>query len=111
MDLYCKLLIIILLLIANAVFGQTGTINVDQNHTGHKIFGLPTPTASNEAATKGYADSIGGGGGGTGTVTSSKLSALGMPTSRDFRRISRDFAPSLFSDGSFMVRTPLQSLV
>jgi hypothetical protein len=48
---------------------------------------------------------------GTGTVTSSKLPALGMPTSRDFRRISRDFAPSLFSDGSFMVRTPLQSLV
>jgi hypothetical protein len=31
-----------------------------------------------------------GGGSGTVTVASSKFSALGMPTGRDFKRISRD---------------------
>jgi hypothetical protein len=61
----------LIVLSAGAALAQTGSINVDENHNGHKIFGLPTPTAGNEAATKAYADSVGGGGGGgSGTVTS-----------------------------------------
>jgi hypothetical protein len=67
MDLYRKLLV--LLLIPISVMGQTGSINVDQNHNGHRIYGLPTPTAGNEAATKAYADSVGGGGGGSVSLT------------------------------------------
>jgi hypothetical protein len=83
MDLHCKLIkrrwkmgvgrwAILLSAISylQSAAAQTGSIFVDENHNGHKIFGLPTPTAGNEAATKAYADSVGGGGGG------------GVPTTR-----------------------------
>jgi hypothetical protein len=40
----------------------TGTINADEAHSTRRLTGLPTPTVSDEAATKGYADSIAGGG-------------------------------------------------
>jgi hypothetical protein len=65
-----KLILLFAFCFQFSAFPQTGSINVDENHNGHKIFGLPTPTAGNEAATKAYADSVGGGGGGSGTVTS-----------------------------------------
>ena len=58
MDLHRKFLI--LLFLAATFAGQTGSINVDENHNGHKIFGLPTPTAGTKPRpNKAYADSIG----------------------------------------------------
>src|SRR5580765_1286070 len=75
MDLHSQLLkipafLLSLAIILSSASAQTGTINVDQNHTGHKVYGLPTPAADNEAATKKYVDDNAGGGGGSGTVTS-----------------------------------------
>lgn len=51
-----------------------GTIPVfaELDLNGNKIIDLATPTNPTDAATKAYADSVGGGGGGTGT----KISAL-----------------------------------
>ena len=54
-------LTIFALLLTN--WAQAGDIFVDENHNGKKVYGLPTPVAANEAATKGYADSLSSGGG------------------------------------------------
>jgi hypothetical protein len=101
MDIYCKLLnnrrrlkievgrwVILLSAISylQSSPAQTGTINVDENHNGHKIFGLPTPTAGNEAATKAYADSVGGGGGGAaawGSITGTLSAQTDLQTALD----------------------------
>jgi hypothetical protein len=75
-----------LFILLSSAFGQTGSINVDENHNGHKIFGLPTPTAGNEAATKAYADSVGGGGGGGaawGSITGTLSAQTDLQTALD----------------------------
>ena len=73
-------ILIAILLVLNYCSARAGDIYVDENHNGKKIYGLPTPTAGNEAATKAYADSVGGGGGsftaGSGIVITSGVISL-----------------------------------
>src|SRR4029077_17399442 len=42
----------------------SGIFQSDLDATGYRIFGLPAPSASNDAATKAYVDAHAGGGGG-----------------------------------------------
>jgi hypothetical protein len=84
-----RTLIIILLLIANIVFGQTGQIFVNQDMTGHKIINLGTPTLDGDAANKAYVDTHGGGGGGGaawGSITGTLSAQTDLQTALDSKQ-------------------------
>ncbi len=54
--------ILIWLLIASQLYAQTGSIFVDENHNGHRIFNVATPSVGADVTNKTYVDSVAGGG-------------------------------------------------
>ena len=62
-----------------------GTVATDVNMAGHKLYGLPSPTANNEPATKGQADTdylskTGGVVSGEISMSDQRIIYLGYPT-------------------------------